>query len=211
MQNNIEYLHADKYGQAMKIARKFTGDGKTRPILSFVFHDKDGSIVATDSHRAIRIKNIHGFKEDYLIHPNTIDFAKADYPDTKKVFGEKGNISITLNKEQIKIWLQMHKSINQLIEKVYGRYTHVTLAFDEKITFKIKNENEIEFTLPYSDFDKPDTNKVTYDPKYMRDALEAHTTMGSEIVNIIINGQMRPMIIENGLDVEAVVLPVRTY
>src|SRR5690625_2928974 len=144
MKKSFEFLHSPKYGQAMKVAKKFTTNNARRPILTFVNHDKDGSIVATDGCRAVRVKDIHGFKEDYLIHPHTLEFAKGKFPDTEKIFDDlKGESTIRLNKEQIKIWLQMHKSLNQFIRNIYGTNYHVTLEFAEDITFKISGENEM--------------------------------------------------------------------
>ncbi|WP_188453768.1 hypothetical protein [Virgibacillus oceani] len=156
MNKDIEYIHSDKYGEALKVAKKFTGNGNLRPLLTFVQHNKNGSIVATDSRRAIRISNIHGFDETHLIHPHTVEFAKGKFPETAKLFDDtKGETTIQLNRFQIKVWLQMHKSINQLIKKAFGRYSNVSLELGEEINFRIKGENEVAFKLPYDQYSKP--------------------------------------------------------
>lgn len=213
MKKGIEFIHGAKYGKAMKMARKFTANNVNRPILTFVNHDKDGSIVATDSYGALRVKNIHGFKENYLVHPHTLEFAKGKFPDTDDIIDDlKGTPTIRLNQQQIKIWLQMHKSLNQFIRNIYGTNYHVTLEFSEDITFKIAGENEMSFKLPFEDYKQPEkVGKVSYDQSLMRDALDAHFIMESESIDIVIKGSHSPILLDNGIDVQTIVTPKRVY
>lgn len=206
----MEFIHTDKYGQAFKIAEKFVSSHKHRPVLTYINHVSDGTMFATDSHVAIKIKDIHGFKEDYLVNPHTIDFAKGNYPDVDRIIKlPETDFTIKLNKEQIRIWLQMHRSLNQVIKQSYKGRNYVTLEFNEVINLKIDDKNEITVNLPYEDYNKPEELKnISYNVAYMRDCLEAHTVMESESVEITVNG-MKPIFLDNKVDVVSLVLPVR--
>src|SRR5690625_5125365 len=104
MRKSLNFIHKDNYGEAMKVAKKFTDKGTFRPILQFVLHDKNKSIYATDSHRAIQIKDIHGFNKDYLGNPNKMEIETRNYTeidDKINLYGREKVITIT--KEQIGI------------------------------------------------------------------------------------------------------------
>ncbi|MDF2859618.1 MAG: hypothetical protein K0Q87_5469, partial [Neobacillus sp.] len=81
----IEFIHKDQYGIALEVAKKFANKNDNRPIINYVFHAANGDMIATDSHRMICIKEMHGFEKDYLIHPSTFMVAKGKYPETKKL------------------------------------------------------------------------------------------------------------------------------
>lgn len=212
MEKSMELLHGDKYPAAMKVAKKFVSKNSMRPVLLFTQHRKDGSIVATDGHKAIVINNIHGFKEDYLVHPRTYEFAKGNYPDLDKLLGtDDHKTAIKLNLDQMKVWLQIHKSINQLTKSVYTSTEPITLVLGESLISEIddRNGNKISFQLPCKFY----TNlgyDINYNPELMRDALEAHVAMESENVEISFNGKMRPFHLDSE-NVKSVVLPVRIY
>lgn len=213
MKKTFEYLHSDKYADAIKLAEKFTTKTTYRPILLFAKHDKDGSLVATDSHVAIQVKDIHGFKEDYLVHPHTFEFATGEYPDTEHIFDAEGlKNAIKLNKKQIKIWLQMHRSINQFVKSIYGSSRHVTIEFTKELNFRIKGEDGLSFKLPFESYKKIEgIDKINYNQEHMRNALEAHVVLGSEHVYIQLRGVMTPIVLTNKDDVKTLLTPIRTY
>lgn len=225
--NMLEFIHSDKYSDAIKVAKKFTSTNTNRPSLIFVHHSKDGSIEATDSHRLIRIKNIHGFDKDYLVHPNTLEFATGHYPEINQmVETNQGETTIRLNKEQLKIWLQMHRSLNQLVNRTYYKNKPVTLSVEDELKISIidtdDSPNNISIDLPYEIYNNTlkdeDLPSVNYNAAYMRDCLEAHEKMGSEYVDIVINHPFKPMLITNVIegnrsihDVDCILTVVRTY
>lgn len=209
----IDFIHKDNYGTSLKIADKFTSKSSLRPILQYVSHLKNGTIYATDSHRAIEIKDIHGFEKDYLVHTASLQFATGNYPDVSKILSEStGETVITLDKEQIKIWLQMHRSLNQIARQNYNHRKHVTIEFKDTVNVKIGDENELTINLPYAEYDKQDkVEQISYVPEYMRDCLEAHVKLDSDHVCIKITNELRPVVLDNEVDVKSVLLPVRVY
>lgn len=209
---SLNFIHSDKYADAIKVASKFTGTNSRRPTLLFVNHDKDGSIVATDSHKLIKVNNIHGFDANYLVHPKTLEFATGNYPDVEKSLGASVDepTKIELNKEQIAIWLQLHRSINQLAKHYEQRNRVVNLLAGEGIMLTIGKENHVDMDLPFQNIVGKES--FNYNAEYMRDCLEVHHVLGTENLDIIINGPMRPVqLIGDGGAVLSGLVPVRIY
>lgn len=212
----LEFVHKDLYGTALEVVKKFVAQELTRPILTYALHAKNGDVLATNSHKAILIKNIHGFETDYLVNPKSYMFAKGDYPDLYKVIDkEKHTLSITLNKEQLKLWLQLFKSINQTLKMMkVNRNKLVTMNFKEnhvEVDVKVDPENMFSTKLPSSELILPDFNKISFSAEIMRDALEAHFKLNSDKLNIYFYGEMRPIILDDEEIVRTVVLPIRQY
>lgn len=210
MKTNFDMVHSDKYADAIKIAQKFTSKNNVRLMLQLIYHRANGDMIATDSHHLIKIKGVHGFGQDYLVNQKSLEFAKGDYPEVDKLLEMESKVIIRLNQEQIKIWLQMHRSMNQM-SKIKNIHTNITMNLNEKVSFELKAQN-ISFELPYEEFEGHESiERVTYNVEYMRDALEAHEKLKSNEVFIQMASELRPILLDNQEDVQAVVLPVRTY
>ena len=176
-------------------------------------HAENGDMIATDSHRLIKIKNMHGFKEEYLINPKTFMVATGNYPDTSKLMDTTGHEAIALTKEQIKLWLQIFKSINQTLKVMKSdRHKLTVMQFSE-------SENSVEVELRGHDVrmklpgivHKPSFESIAFSAEYMRDALEAHVKLNSDQATFLMQGPMRPIIIDNESNLETLILPVRVY
>ena len=140
-----EFVHKDLYGVALEVSKKFVAKTETRPILQYTLHTAEGDLLATDSHSAIQIRDIHGFTEEYLVNPKNYMFAKGTYPELEKIIAPEGHKkAIELSKEQIKIWMHVFKSQASMFKamKTYNKtikinfladgvepvsYTHLTL------------------------------------------------------------------------------------
>lgn len=213
----FEFVHKDLYGIGIEVVRKFVAQGQSRPILTYALHDKNGDVLATNSHKAIHIKGIHGFKEDYLVNPKNYMFARGAYPDIYKVIGSEGyEKSISLNKEQIKLWLQLFKSFNNTLKmmKSSNRDKTAKMRFLDNsmiIEIMVDSENSFKTVLPTTELVNPEFDKITIPVESMRDALEAHFKLNSEKLNIYFRGQMRPIILDDEVQVKTIILPVRTY
>jgi hypothetical protein len=210
-QQNFEYIHGDLYGVAMEVLKKWVAQNRTRPMLCYAQHTEDGDIVATDSHRLIHIKGIHGFKEEYLVDPKNFTFAKGDFPNTKDLRNPGGyKESLVLSKEHIQLWLQLFKSLNQTLRIMKDRLGTATIHFKEEHIEVELNRYKIFVQLPYEVYQKPDMKALTLNVQYMRDALEAHLKMESEQIRIHLIGPMKPMILDDDKAVRTLILPVRT-
>lgn len=212
MERQLEMVHPEKYAAAIKVADKFVSKNGLRMMLQLIQHKEDGSLVATNSHHMIKIKDAHGFKEEFLVNAKSLEFAKGQYPDTERILEETPKTIIRLNQQQVKIWLQMHKSMNQMnkIKNFNQNNLLMTIAQDE-INFEIKDQ-EVSFKLPFEEINlDAEVDKVAYQIEYMRNALEAHVVLQSTEVLIKLSSAMRPIALDNEKDVQTIVLPVRTY
>lgn len=208
----IEFVHGDLYGVAIDVLRKFVSSSDTRPMLQYSKHYENGDIIATDSHRLIHIKEIHGFKEDYLVNPKNFMFAKGHYPKVEHLTSrEKHTESMVLTKDQIKIWLQIFKSLNQISKVMKYRYGSAMFVFhDDHVTVELETQN-VSMKLPIEVYQKPDVGKITFRLEYMRDALEAHFKLNSEQLTFFFHGDMRPIVMDDDKAVKTLLLPIRTF
>lgn len=209
--NEFKLLHADLYGQALAVAKKFTSQVPVRPILNYVYHKSDGRMVATDTHKAVIINDIHGFDKDILINPYNQMAAIGKYPDVIGTLAKYENVkTIKLNKQQIKVWLQTMRSANQIFR--------ATKAEDRFIRFKFENNSfsmelvgeGLEMILPCVEYEYPGFEKILFDVEILRDCLEVHQKMNEEEVTIFTKMAMQPIKII-GEKTETTALPIRTY
>ncbi|MEC0666325.1 hypothetical protein P8864_10530 [Priestia flexa] len=214
----IEFVHGDLYGVAMDIVKKFVAKSDTRPILQYALHTSNGDVVATDSYRLIKIENIHGFEQEYIINPKNLMVAKSDrYPDVAKLIetaNENSFEAITLNKEHIHLWLNIFKSIMQTMKamKVVSRNKTVDLQFNKEGISVSVDTLKVDFTLPFETYAQPSSlSRIRFNCEYMKDAMEAHFKLNSPEVTIRFTGDMRPFTLSDGVMVTTLVLPVRIY
>lgn len=204
-----ERIHTDKYAGAIAVAKKFVAKSDMRPVLQMVHHRTGGDIVATDSHKMIVVKGVHGFKDEYLVNPHTLEFAIGNFPDTDKIIPADKEPTFLLNQTQMTTWIHFHKSFKQL------KLKYATANFDnETMQIEIKMpDNNATVNLPVAGyvFENASSERISYDPAYMLEALEAMLKLGSETVQFKFHGQYTPFVLDNGNDVLCLILPVRTY
>lgn len=208
---SLEFVHGDFYGVAMEVVKKWVSKYEARPILNYARHTDGGSIIATDSHRMITIKNIHGFKEEYLVNPKNFTFAKGVYPNVEGLNARENHTeSIVLSKEHIKLWLQIFKSMNQTLKVMKDHFKNVKLKFqDNHIEMELIG-HDIVIQLPHEVYQKPKMEVISFNVEYMRDALEAHFKLNSEQITMYFNGPLKPFILDDENTVQTLILPVRT-
>ncbi len=208
--NGLEFVHGDLYSMALGITKKWVSKHKHRPILTYAQHTEDGDIVATDSHRMIHIRKIHGFKEEYLVDPKHFNFAKGNYPDTEHLSSRKNHTeTIVLSKEHIKLWLQLFKSMNQTLRIMKTHMGTVSMKFKENHIEMELPEHEVSIKLPHDVYQKPEgMDAIRFSAEYMRDALEAHYKMNSDQLTFYFNGPMRPIVMDDDGAVTTLVLPI---
>lgn len=205
----LDFVHGDLYSVALGVTKKWVSKKNSRPVLMYTQHTEDGDIIATDSHRLIKIKNIHGFKEEYLVDPKHFHFAKGNYPNVERLIPEDGVEVIALSKEQIKLWLQIFKSINQTLKIMKTRRGIVHMNFKENHIEMELPEHDVSIKLPHDLYRKPEMEVICFQAEYMRDALEAHFKMNSEQLKLYFNSSMRPFVMDDDASVITLILPVR--
>lgn len=205
----FERIHSDKYPAAIEVAKKFVSKSNMRPVLQMIHHRAGGDIVATDSHSMFMAKGVHGFKEEYLVNPNTLEFSVGSFPDTSKIVPDDKEHTFSLNQTQMAAWIHFHKSFKQL------KLKFVTAYFEQdsmKIEIKIP-DNNATLHLPLSDYNWKNANsdKVSYAPEYMLESLQGMQKLKSETVKFKFYGPVLPFVLDNDRDAICLILPIRTY
>lgn len=215
----MEQLHGEKYVRALEMARKYVSQYESTPILRYVFHRPDGSIVATDRHRLMIARGVHGFTQEngftasgLLIDPKTFQVhINGAYPEVDKIFPKESQSTIKLNADDMRFWLRMHRAFDKLADTKRGHVV-VYMSFTKK-GFSVEvaaGHSKTNMTLPGEYLGKPNFEKVGYNAGYMADALETHYKMGSEYVTIDFTGPVSPILLDNGEGgVTALMLPYR--
>ncbi|MDP7981016.1 hypothetical protein [Bacillus multifaciens] len=207
----MNLLHNEKYGVALQLAKKFVGVSAGRMTLMFVHHAADGTMIATDSRRLCRIKNIHGFDKDYLVNPHTFEVATGDYPKVEGIVPTFEKATISLNEKQIKLWLQIHKSLNQISKAIKVRNKSATLRMNSD-GFEIELDGtEVKMKAPCESYNPQKVEYVAYSIEYMRDALEMHCKLGTKALFIQIESSFKPILLTDNIRLETIILPIRRY
>ncbi|OEH55242.1 hypothetical protein AQ616_09375 [Oceanobacillus sp. E9] len=212
MNTDLQFVHKENYGLAMELVKKFVSKHEARALLQYSLHKSNGDLLATDSHRAIQFYNIHGYSEDLLINPKNLMAAHGEYPDIEKIINNDEQFeSIKLNNQQVKIWLQIFKSFNQLMKTMRVHNKVIRFSFlDEKMVAE-SNELNLALSLPYEDYSKPEIDGIAFNVEYMRDALEVFAKMNTDEITFYFKTSMTPFVMESKDVVKVVILPVRTY
>ena len=210
MQANLEFIHADHYGVALEITKKFVCKRAIRPILNYVHHNLEGDLIATDASKAIFIKKTHGFQEEYLVNPKINMFAKGNFPEIPVAKEQDYQATVELSKEHIKIWLQLIKTINQTMNLLkLSKNKTITFHFSEQIEAEVKALN-MKITLPGTIIGK-EVKKVSLNAEHLKDVMEAHFKLNSERVELFIGGEYSPVITDDHLKVRTMLTAIRIY
>lgn len=210
LKNEIEVVGRERLTPALDVAKKFTATSQARPALTYVALRENGEIHATDSHRAIILKNIHSYKEELLLNYKTLDLMKGyNYPNISKLLDveEHKQSSFQLSKE----------NALQLIPAI--KFIKANKFLTMKFTF---SKDSIELSVPGIhlkldgfEFDikqhKEAENTLSFTPGYLLDALEAFVKFSSnENITVHHQGALRIFIFENE-EMTIGVLPRRVF
>lgn len=208
--NEIEVVGRERLTPALEVAKKFVGGSQVRPVLTYVALKENGEIHATDSHRAIVLKNIHSYKEELLLNPKTLDLMKGyNYPNLTQLVEARGHLqaSFKMSKDNAMQLIPTLKFIKS------SKYLNVKLTFSKEIIelsvpgmqlildgFDLEIEQHIE-----------SVNTISFTPSYLLDALEAFIKFSTDDnITVLHQGVLRPFVLEND-EMTMLVLPVRTY
>lgn len=213
----ITFIHDNLYADALKMAKGVVSKSHTRPILMYSLHTEDGTMWATDSHRLLRIKNIHGYTEETLVLPQSGMIAKGgNFPRLDSLIkGAESDCkpALVLNKEQISIWMNIFKGAHATLKALKAfRNNVVDMRTNSGCIEIVFLEEQVKFTLPGEIVeDAFDYEKISFNAEYMKQALETFMLMGSEEVTISIENMNKPFLLTDSKKVDYMILPVRTY
>lgn len=210
VRNEIEVVGRERLTPALEVAKKFTATSQVRPMLNHVSLKNNGEIHATDSHRAIILKNIHSYKEELLLNYKTLDLMKGyNYPDLASLVEVEKNLAASFELSKAKA-LDLIPAL-----KFFKANKYQTVKF----TF---SQDVIELSAPgihlkVDDFDfaidqrLEVENTLVFTPSYLLDAFDAFIKFSiNDNITVKFQGTMRPFILTND-EMTVAVLPRRVY
>lgn len=213
MAEQFELIHSPEYASILKASQRFVSKSESSLVLTMVLHRADGTMLACDRRRAIIMKNAHGFKNDILINPFTYEAATGKFPDVDKVAETMGTLAIILEQTHIAVWLQIHKSMNQM-NKTFGNRTNLGEVIFEESRIKLcvgeSEETRVAVELPYYEYKQPEIKKISYNVEFMRDALQVHKDFGTKEMKITIGSLFQPIHMDDQSDrLKVIMLPYK--
>ena len=200
---NIFTKHAEK------MLKKVSG---SRPVLQGAYHQADGSVVATDSHRLYKLHNGYQTEQSFIQNLTTGNMIDGNYPDTSKLIPEAQDAqhSFMVNVKELhdaaKAMLTAHKAVN-------APKGHITLSFttvEDVCVLKAGSDSDkFQATCNVATIIDVDMN-IHFQPSFLIDALALFKDAGETEIKVLTYGNMRPFILESK-DVTALILPVRVY
>lgn len=188
----------------------------SRPILQGAYHQTDGSVVATDSHRLYKLYNGFDTSEAFVQNLTTGQRIDGNYPNTSKLIpdAEDAKCTIQVNVKELldaaKGMLSAHKAINSKAR--HGYHLMQIMEQGNKMVLLAGTESD-KFHATYDMSDLPlygSEVNITFQPQFLIDALALFKDAGETEINIRFYGNVRPFIMESK-DVTALILPVRIY
>jgi DNA polymerase III sliding clamp (beta) subunit (PCNA family) len=210
--------------KAIDLVKPFVGSLKIktapRPILKTALINNE-YVIATDSHRLIRIKHNQEVTEPYLHHYKaelTQALSVTSYPDISRLLPDKYNAKQEF-KVNVSEWIEAHEL--GLVAAKEHRNTVIGLKENQFNVNAVKtfinkkgkeekqpdyNQISYKYTLDYN----TNIEKVAYNCEYMLTALKVFKKLKEKEVTCYFYGPMRPMYFVSDA-IEVLILPVRTY
>lgn len=191
-----------------------------RPILKTALITET-HIIATDSHRLIRIKHNETVTTPYLHHFKkeiSGDYEASSYPDTSRLMPDPSNAEKIL-KINVLDWLEGHDIMKVAAKEHKNEIIHLkgrNLEVNAVKTFINKKGKEVklpgfnQISSSYTLDDDTTIEEVAYNCSYMLDSLKVFKKEKVKDVTLYFYGKHRPMYFVGG-DIEALILPVRSY
>ncbi|GLC88670.1 hypothetical protein [Lysinibacillus piscis] len=210
IKNEIEIVGRERLTPALEVAKKFTSTTPSRPALNHLALKENGEMHATDTFRAIILKNVHSYQEEILLNHKTLDLIKGYvFPHLNELLKveEHTQSSFQLSKEDaLKLIpaIKFIKSNKFQIMKFTFTNDYIELSVPG-IHLKL---DDFEFDIKQH---KDTENIISFTPIYLLDALEAFLKFSSnENITVHHQGALKVMIFENE-DMTKGVLPRRIY
>lgn len=217
---------------ALKAVKPFTANTKTRPILMTALVTEN-HIIATDSHRLVRIAHgldnvtphLHRFKTDHAPLQDA-----SNYPNVDRLFPDISYAKTNVNID-VKHWLEIHEAGLIAAKEHYKNnpiYLNGSVFSVKPVKYKPVKGKKTDFSnikhmKGWKDVAVPEFDQInytyslasttdmemTYNCKYMIDALKLFKKFKHNQVNIAYYGPLRPFVMTAGA-ITVLMLPIRT-
>lgn len=202
-----------KANKLLKHLKRAVYERDTRPILQCVHYDADGSLVATDSHRLLCIKDFHDHKETFNQDIKTLEIKHDNYPDVSRLIPDKKIANLKI-KVSLSVLLRVAKSLKTQTSEV------IKLEIKQNEIILTNQNDEIYYGEPVKVRIGAETEgepmTISFLAKYIIEAceflLDAKEMYALDTVDIYLVSAIRPVVMEiEGGKYMYLVTPVRNF
>jgi DNA polymerase III sliding clamp (beta) subunit (PCNA family) len=209
-----------KFEDVMKIMKKFVSRKESRPVLKYVYNDKQ-YLYATNSHILLRVNKeyISDIPEFTFYDPKnmTIINDKCNYPDCSRLIPIDFNSTITLD-GNLKELHNHVKEIKKVVKKNINHIMKMEFYKNETIVSGDNYEKDEKYKEYFASIKSLQTEgqelTLHLSANYLNDALETIKKLSKVSYNHVqlgIVSNMRPMNFKQEDVFDIIVLPIRTY
>lgn len=193
--------------------KKVVTKDDARTALQCLHFDKDGSVVATDSHVLLRIEEFHNLNQSLNLNLKTFLENDLDhYPETKRLIPESFDFELRVDSDELADALPVITGMT----KTRDKQALATLSWDVEDRKLMITSGQVSLNIPAiqtddSSYDTDTDVLATVNPKYLAQAIEFYTQV-AEVPEVTFgfNGALRPI----ALTYETatyLITPVRTF
>lgn len=209
----IEKVGRENITPALNVAKKFVSSSYTRPILTMAHINTNGDIEATDSHRAIVLKNIHTYQDDLMVNPKTLELFKGyEYPKFDGVISTENAVDIRIFTKQeakeivelLRFFKKRKASRNNDVKVIIQEKEIIFSSFNVTIKFLFE-EGQERFIGDDTEYE------FTANAEYLIDLFESFTKYSiDEEITCMFESSLRPLHLIND-EMHMCLLPLRVY
>lgn len=193
--------------------KKVVAKDDARTALQCLHFDKDGSVVATDSHVLLRIEEFHNLNQSLNLNLKTFLEDDLDrYPETKRLIPKSFDFKLRVDSDELADALPVITGMT----KTRDKQALATLSWDVEDRKLMITSGQVSLNIPAiqtdnSSYDTDTDVLATVNPKYLAQAIEFYTQV-AEVPEVTFgfNGALRPI----ALTYETatyLITPVRTF
>lgn len=196
-----------KYGK--KFASAKSGD---RSALEGIHYACDSTVFVTNSHYALRIKNVHSFKEPVTLHAKTGQPIDGVYPDLSRVFPDRFDNEIILKNGWLDKVILRTRCAADVASRLDKKCPIVWMeASNGSAYLQIKDEvTQIDFSAFFGNTIEPKPSKRSLNAEYLHTALSVFADAGSREIFVKLAGPLHPIVLTDGQDIDVLILPYRS-
>lgn len=184
-------LENAKKNVVLNTFKKVVDTTGNRPVLSCINFDKDGSMVATNSHVLLKIEGTHQPTErDLLFNPvQGVPMEGVNYPNVDRIIPDNSTNTVTISSDSfpaLVVWL-----------KALGKKELVNISASDKneLVFTSDSNPAINYSVDYDSnyTGKLDTLNISVNASYLLTGLQLYKDVNADCVTFGFSGNVRPL------------------
>jgi len=196
-----------------KYGKKFAADKNGTPVLQGIHYAADGSVLVTDRHRGLRIREAHSFKEPMTLHAKTGLPIDDQYPDLTKIWPNDNRAQrIVLAGSVLKNVADRLRCIADVASRLNKKLPIVTIEVSNGSAWvHVKDEDSLvqaKVFLGNTEDSKLQLN-ISLNAEYLYTALSLFADASVTELHLSLQGPLNPIYLTDNQNIDVVILPYR--